>query len=111
MNAVSFGSKEKLCEEVTIWQPACIPQMSSQKPVAMLYQLGQGRIGTNIYFNILARLLQCLPFSVVIEEIVETPASLRSSDSKKGKVPLAIKGFTPLVLALLVVKGLDSPSV
>ena len=40
------------------------------------------------------------PSSVVIEEIVETPVSPRSSDLGKRQVPLAIKGFTPLILTL-----------
>ena len=48
---------------------------------------------------------------VVIEEIVESPAGLRSSDSRKGQVLPAIKGFTPLVLALPTITGLVSPSV
>ena len=41
--------------------------------------------------------------SVVIEDIVESPMDLGSSDSEKRQTPLAIEGFTPLVPALLVV--------
>ena len=47
-------------------------------------------------------------FSVVIEEIVETPVNPRSSDSGKGEVLSTIRGFTPLVLALPVVTRLTS---
>ena len=41
--------------------------------------------------------------SVVIEEIVESPADLGSSDLGKGQVSPTIEGFTPLVLALPIV--------
>ena len=49
--------------------------------------------------------------SVVIEEIVETPADPRSLDSGKGQIPPAIGGFAPLVLALPTVIGPTSSSI
>jgi len=51
------------------------------------------------------------PSSVVIEEIMEAPADLRSLDSGKGQALLAIERYTPLVLALPAVVGLASSSV
>ena len=45
------------------------------------------------------------PSSVVIEEIIESPADPGSSDSGKGQASPAIKGFIPLVLALLTITG------
>ena len=41
--------------------------------------------------------------SIVIEEIVESPMDSGSSDLEKRQNPPTIKGFTPLVLALLAV--------
>jgi len=49
--------------------------------------------------------------SVVIEEILESPMDLGSSDSEKRQTPPTIKGFTPLVSALLTVTGPTSSSV
>ena len=40
---------------------------------------------------------------VVIEEIIESPMDSGALASKKGKPMPAIKGFTPLVLALLAI--------
>ena len=51
------------------------------------------------------------PFSVVIEEIIESPADPRSSDLGKGQAPPTIGGFTPLVLALPAVTVLASSSI
>ena len=51
------------------------------------------------------------PSSVVIKEIIESPADSKSSDSEKGQAPLAIEGFTPLVLTLPTVVGPASSSV
>ena len=45
------------------------------------------------------------PSSVVIKEIVESPADQRSSDLGKGQALLAIEGFTPLVLGYLQSQG------
>ena len=43
------------------------------------------------------------PTSVIIEEIIESPVDSRVPAPEKGQTMPAIKGFTPLVLALLVV--------
>ena len=51
------------------------------------------------------------PFSVVIDEIVESLVDLRSSDLGKGQALPAIEEFTPLILALPVVVGLASSSI
>ena len=51
------------------------------------------------------------PSSVVIEEIIESLADSRSSDSRKGQALLAIEEYTSLVLALPAVVGLASSSV
>ena len=51
------------------------------------------------------------PSSVVIKEIIESPADSKSSNSEKGQAPLAIEGFTPLVLTLPTVVGPASSSV
>ena len=55
--------------------------------------------------NRLGKVTSVPPSSVVIEEIIESPANLESPDSRKRQAPLAIEGFTPLVLALPVVVG------
>ena len=62
----------------------------------------------------LKRLGQIAPIpssSIVIEEIVEMPGDPGSSDSEKGQVSPAIKGFTPLVLAIPAITGPASSSV
>ena len=51
------------------------------------------------------------PSSVVIKEIIESPVDSGSLDLGKGQAPSTIKGFTPLVLALLVVARLISSSI
>lgn len=51
----------------------------------------------------LGKVTSAPPSSIVIEEIIESPADHRSSDSRKGQAPPAIEGFTPLVLAFPVV--------
>ena len=51
------------------------------------------------------------PSSVVIEEIIESPANLGSSNSGKGQAPPTIEGFTSLVLAMPIVVGPVSSSV
>ena len=56
-SAVSSGLKKKLCEEAIVWLPIYVLYLPSRNPIAMLYQLGQGKIRTNIYWNALARLL------------------------------------------------------
>ena len=43
--------------------------------------------------------------SVVIEENIESPVDLGSSDSGKGQALSAIEGFTPIVLVLLAITG------
>ena len=43
------------------------------------------------------------PTSVIIKKITESPMDSRAPTPKKGQTMLAIKGFTPLVLALLAV--------
>ena len=58
---VLSGLKGKLCEEEIAWQPAYVLQLPNQELATMPYQLGQGKIRTNIYKNTLVRLLQCLP--------------------------------------------------
>ena len=87
-------SKWKLCEKVIVWLRAWVLQPSSQKPVTMLYQLGQGKIRTNICRKVMPSSL------VVIEEIIEMPIGLRSSDLGKGQALPTIEGFTPLVLTI-----------
>ena len=49
--------------------------------------------------------------SIVIEEIIESPADPGSLNPGKGKSPPAIEGFTPLVLTLPVVVRLALSSV
>ena len=49
--------------------------------------------------------------SAVIEEIIELTTDLRLSNSRKRQAPPAIKGFTPLILALPTVAGLASSSI
>ena len=51
------------------------------------------------------------PSLVVIEEIIESPTDLGSFDLGKGQASSAIKGFTPLVLALPAVIRPASSSV
>ena len=51
------------------------------------------------------------PSSVVIEELIKSPTDLGSLDSGKGQTLPTIKGFTPLVLALLAIAGPASTSV
>ena len=51
------------------------------------------------------------PSSVVIEEIIELPTDSGLSDSEKGQAPLAIEGFTPLVIALPTILRQTSSSV
>ena len=53
--------------------------------------------------NRLRKITLVPPSSVVIKEIIESPADSKSPDSGKRQAPLAIEGFTPLVLALPVV--------
>ena len=65
----------------------------------MLYLLDQGKITSSP------------PSLLVIEEIIESPANSKLSDSRKGQAPPAIEGFPPLVLALPVVAGLASSTV
>ena len=43
------------------------------------------------------------PTSIIIKKITESPVDSGAPSSKKGQTMLAIKGFTPLVLALLAV--------
>ena len=52
-----------------------------------------------------------LPSLVVIEEIIESPIDSGSLDLGKGQALPAIKGFTPLVLALPAVARPASSSV
>ena len=61
--------------------------------------------------NRLRKITLVPPSSVVIKEIIESPADSKSPDSGKRQAPLAIEGFTPLVLALPAVIGLASSSV
>ncbi|KAL0008660.1 hypothetical protein SO802_010162 [Lithocarpus litseifolius] len=59
----------------------------------------------------LGKITSISPSSIVIEDIIESPTDLESSDSRKGQTPPAIKGFTPLVLALPTIIGPASSSV
>ena len=59
----------------------------------------------------LNKVTSAFPSSVVMEEIIELSVDLGSSNFGKGQAPPAIKGFTPLNLALPVVIELASSSV
>ncbi|KAK9991364.1 hypothetical protein SO802_026349 [Lithocarpus litseifolius] len=61
--------------------------------------------------KLLGKVTSAPPSSVVIEEIIESPADLGSSDSGKGQAPSTIEGFTSVVLALHAVVGPASSSV
>ena len=90
-NAVSSGSKGKLYKKVIVWLPACVLQLSSQKPAAILYQLGQGMIGTNIYKNALARLPQRLPLQQSLKRSQKRPQIRGHQIQGRGKPHLPSK--------------------
>ena len=59
----------------------------------------------------LGKVTSVLPSSVVIKEIIESPADSGSLDSRKGQTLPTIKGFTPLVLALPAIARPTSSSI
>jgi len=51
----------------------------------------------------LGKVTSAPPSSIVIEEIIESPADSELSDLGKGQASPTIEGFTPLVLALTTI--------
>ena len=110
---VLWAQVQSLADCVIIWIKRDIVQRDDCM-AAILYplatQLGQGDWDEYLQ-KCLGKVSSAPPSSEVIEEIIEYPADLRLSDLEKGQAPLAIGGFTPLVLALLAVVEPTSSSI